>query len=367
MAHRSIRFRKTVIQPDVDQRRCVKRTVAFAPNVFGIALSIWMLCGHQAWVQEPAPVPTIRVQTSLTLVDVVAEQAKKEAHTTALLTSLKRDDFRVFDNGREVPVRTFDVGLEHTTRPIALWLIVQCNMGFPSEWASMFMKGKTQYLKPALMHLDKSDVVGVAHWCDDGQAEIDVTPGTKVDAALDGVNAVLAAGVFHGDNRSGELAMQQMIRLIVDDTRQTTPARLPVLLFLYGDHSATYAVEANRIIEALLETSGIVFGLNDQNFYHDPHEALDDGKIFWLGHYYSLDTGGQYYSASHPELFGSALDYILTQLHLRYTLGFEPPNLDGKRHDIKVELTKDAQKRFPSTELRFRREYVALNEPSLER
>jgi hypothetical protein len=323
-----------------------------------------MFYGHKINAQELPPVPTIRVQTSLTLVDIVAEQARKEAHTTALLTNLKIDDFRLFQDGHELPIRTFDVGSEHTTRPIALWLIVQCNMGFPSEWASMFMRGKTQYLKPALMHLYKTDVIGVAHWCDDGQAKIDVTPGTNVEIALDGVNAELGAGIFHGDNRSGELAMQGLIRMIVDNTRQITPARLPILLFLYGDHSGTYTEEANRIIADLLETSGIVFGLNDEDFHHDPHDALDSGQIFHLVHYYSLDTGGQYYSALHPEMLGTALDYILTQLHLRFTLGFEPPKLDGKHHDIRVELTKDAQRRFPSTTLRFRKEYVARQAPA---
>jgi hypothetical protein len=34
--------------------------------------------------------------------------------------------------------------------------------------------------------------------------------------------------------------------------------------------------------------------------------------------------------------------------------------LDGKTHDLRVELTKDAQKRFPKTTLRFRREYIPL-------
>jgi len=35
-----------------------------------------------------------------------------------------------------------------------------------------------------------------------------------------------------------------------------------------------------------------------------------------------------------------------------------PASLDGKRHELKVELTKEARKRFPATELSFRPEYV---------
>jgi hypothetical protein len=59
-------------------------------------------------------------------------------------------------------------------------------------------------------------------------------------------------------------------------------------------------------------------------------------------------------------LFAQALDYIVTQLHLRYTLSFQPSKLDGRTHELRVELTRDAQKRFPKTTLRFRREYIPM-------
>lgn len=62
-----------------------------------------------------------------------------------------------------------------------------------------------------------------------------------------------------------------------------------------------------------------------------------------------------------PELFAPALDYIITQVHLRYTLGFKPAKLDGKTYQLRVELTRDAQKRFLKTTLRFRSEYIPLS------
>jgi len=78
-----------------------------------------------------------------------------------------------------------------------------------------------------------------------------------------------------------------------------------------------------------------------------------------LVHSYCTRTGGQYYTTARPELYAPTLDYILSQLHLRYTLGFEPAKRDGKMHDLRVELTKDAQKRYPKATLHFRREYSA--------
>ena len=157
--------------------------------------------------------------------------------------------------------------------------------------------------------------------------------------------------------------MQKMIRMILDNVHHTTPERLPVFLFLYGDHCATLVDEANRIIEDVLETSGIVFGMSDNGYPFDSQQMFRDGKVFYLVHYYSPETGGQFYSTLDPRLFSAALDYILLQLHLRFTIGFKPLVVDGKRHTLKVELTKEAAKRFRGAELRFRQEYIPAASP----
>src|ERR1035437_3228475 len=258
-------------------------------------LALMVYCWSVASSQEPLQVPTFRVDAHLVLVDVVAENAKNKLRTRALLTDLAREDFRIFDNGREMPIQSFDVGGRHETRPIALWLIVQCNIGQLPEWNSGFLRGKTQLLRPALAHLEKDNAVGVAHWCDDGTASLDLSPGQDPDAALATVDRLISQHSIEGENRRGELAMQKMMRMILDSVHQSTPQRLPIFLFLYGDHSGTFVDEANRIIEDVLESSGIVFGMSDNGDHSDPEEMFRNGKVFSLVHYYGHETGGQYY------------------------------------------------------------------------
>jgi len=313
----------------------------------------------------------MHLQTTLTLVDGIAEQRDPESHNPKLLTSLQMSDFRLFDNGHEVPIETLDTG--NSVRPIALWLIVQCNMGFQENWASGFLQDKTPYLKPALAHLGKNDLLGVAHWCDNGEEAIDLTLGTDADAALQTIENLLFAPKKSGYNRAGELAMQNMIRQIDQSTRnakllhstglETRPifdsSRLPVFLFLYGDHSATNSSEARAIISDVLESAGMVFGLsNAMGAWFMNGDYM--GKTWNLVHTYARETGGEYYATLDPEKYASALDYILTQLRLRYTLSFKPAKLDGKTHELRVELTPAAQKRFPKTALRFRSQYIPL-------
>jgi hypothetical protein len=130
--------------------------------------------------------------------------------------------------------------------------------------------------------------------------------------------------------------------------------------FLYGDHCATYPREAETIIESVLETSGVVFGISDGRWPFDPERLFAAGQIYYLIPYYSQVTGGQYYTVSDPKLLSAALDYILSQLHLRYTTGFKPRVIDGKRHTIRVELSKETQRRYQGVQLRFRQEYLGV-------
>jgi hypothetical protein len=327
--------------------------------LLAIAASLCMGAPVRAVAAEPA--------SSTVLVDVIPATTKSNVDTKALLTGLKQEDFRLLDNGKEVSINSFKAGARRGTRPISLWFIVQCPEALPPDWHSEFMRGKTQLLKPALASLDKEDVVGVAHWCDDGTASIDFTPAHDVDAALASIDKVLGQKSFDFrsvDNRPGELAMQKMFESIVQDAEQTKPSRLPVLLFLYGDHCGLYENEAQHILRHVLETSGIVFGISDGGVRFNPDMLFANHQINFVVHYYSKETGGEYYTATNASLFPAALEFILTQLHFRYTLGFTPLVADGNRHTLKVEFTKDARGRFPGVDLRFRQTYVPVATPA---
>jgi len=49
-------------------------------------------------------------------------------------------------------------------------------------------------------------------------------------------------------------------------------------------------------------------------------------------------------------------------LHFRYELGFIPPAIDGKRHQLRVELIKEAQEKYKGIRLRFRPEYIPVKD-----
>jgi hypothetical protein len=121
------------------------------------------------------------VQSSLVLVDVITQDSKSGLP----VRDFRKEDFRVLDNGQEVRVATFDAGAQFDTRPVALWLVVICNEGGKSEFeASGGFAGKESLFRSSLDHLEKHDTVGVAHWCDNGEAQLDLLPTEDRDSAI---------------------------------------------------------------------------------------------------------------------------------------------------------------------------------------
>src|SRR5689334_5168262 len=125
-------------------------------------------------------VPTFRASSSLVLVDVMAVDSKSGLP----INKLDLQDFRVLDNGDEVPITTFDTGTHYDTRPVALWLVVICgeeNNGI--KGSGSFLWNETRF-RPALDDLDKKDRIGVAHWCDNGDVKLDLPSTDNKDAAI---------------------------------------------------------------------------------------------------------------------------------------------------------------------------------------
>jgi|SRR5580658_7281051 hypothetical protein len=113
------------------------------------------------------------------------------------------------------------------------------------------------------------------------------------------------------------------------------------------------------LIPDFLETSGIVSGIKDSMAPQGP--LPHNGAIGELEHDMADQTGGESFTTS-PSGYAAALDAILMQLHFCYELGLVPPALDGKRHELKVELTKEAAGSHKGVRFRCRPGYIPVKE-----
>ena len=328
-------------------------------SALGAALFSFLI--SSSFAQQPeqptAAQTTIRVQSSLVLVDVISQDPKNGLP----VQDFKKEDFRLYDNGHEVPIASFDSGARYATRPFVLWLTVICNERGKIGGSAEFV-GKESLFRPAFDHLDKRDTVGVAHWCDNGETRLDLPPTKDRDIPLRVLAETIKPISFEVGGKSnlvGEDTYRRMLRLIIQDAHRRNPQPLPVIVFLDGDHTGQPRYELDQVVNDLLETSGIVFGIKDQmapRMY-----GLGNGQVSEISHYVAEQTGGQYLTAPAKD-YATALDMILVQLHFRYELGFVPPKLDGKRHELRVELTKEAHEKYKGILLKFRPEYIPVSE-----
>ena len=303
--------------------------------------------------QSPSPDLTFHTSSNLVLVDVFAIDPKNGLPDQ----TLKRDDFELFDNDHPVALTTFDTGKQ--TRPLALWFVVQCSMEGWEREGSRFFQGQINRLMPTLKHLPPQDQVAVAHWCDNGDSQLDLRPTSNIDDAAASLERVLTLKRDASpSDRPGELALQRTLQLIVDTTRSSAREPLPVVIFLYGDHSGMPREEADHFINELLETSAIAFGLKDRR---SPNMWFLLGEQKEVAHYIATQTGGEYLAVA-PDKYATGLEEILRQLHFRYELGFKPETLDGKRHKLTVKLAAAAKNQHKGVRLRFRAAYVPVGD-----
>jgi len=337
------------------------RTVSIVLQVYAMVGGAILISYGATLASQQAPgstqTPIIRTQSSLVLVDVIGEDAKNGLP----VRDFQKDDFRVYDNRQAVSIESFDRGSGPGARPVIVWLVVICNeqgkIGGSANYA-----GKEALFRPALEHLDKHDMVGVAHWCDNGETQLDLAPTENRDAPLRVLAEIIRPIPFQGGNSHadevGEVTFRKMIRLIIQDAHRRNPQPLPAVVFLDGDHTGQPIEELNALVDDFLETSGIVFGIKDSRY---PWVMPLIGEHAQILHYMAKETGGQYVIAS-PSGYAAALESILTQLHFRYEIGFIPAAIDGKRHSLKVELAHEAREKHKGVRLRFRPEYIPVPE-----
>lgn len=306
-----------------------------------LAVSIYCLV-------KPMSMPANTV-VRMALINVFVEDQK----TRTPVKDLNYTDFQIFDNGALVEPDTFVSASTDTSSSITMWILVSCTEKGQNQDGSGFVAGNLSALKEALANLDSTSRVGVAHWCADENASIDLSPSQDHDASLVALGGILHRVHVEPSKSSGTRGFQRALDLIVKENQQANNEALPTILLLGNANLDLPKDGADPIARKLLSRGAVLYQVKNANEAirgeHSPFEAI------------CHQTGGRVYAVQH-ENFLEAMNRIMSALRSRYTLGLVLHNVDSEWHEIRVRLTKAALHKHKSVRVDYSFGYLATSE-----
>lgn len=275
--------------------------------------------------QEPAQQsPTIKTEVNLVNLFVTVRDKKKH-----VITNLKREDFRIFENEQEQKVAFFSA---ETTLPITLGLLIdtsgseQNRLPAEQEAASRFLNRVLRKGDEAMVISFDLDVDLLSDFTDDhaqlkraiNHAQVNAAGGVVTPSTLptgpNGTHFYDAVWVACGEKLATEAGRKALV-IITDAEDFGSKVRL--------EEAIESAERTNTVVHVLL--------------VHDPGYGWRPD----VAHKMAEQTGGRVIEVSSEKHLQEAFDQISEELRQQYTLGYYPTNgaRDGTFRKIKVETT----------------------------
>ena len=271
--------------------------------------------------------PVFRSSSSFIAVDV---QVLAGLHAA---TGLKRDDFRIWDNNQPQSVASF--GTENQELDVLLMIDV-------SQSTSAIQEAIKSSATAAMAQLLPGDRVGVVVFADEPFV---ATPLTVDRAAVAAAIARLPVG-------RGGTELNATTKSTAKYLRQKARFGARRAIVMMTDNKGYQGVDDQEVRRELW-ASNVVF--NVLLFPANSSRGKADVRTF------AKATGGEALALRGQ---GVSLEELFRRLRQRYFLLYAAPaSKPGELHQIRVELSDDAKRRFPKARVNARSGYVAAGPP----
>jgi Ca-activated chloride channel homolog len=275
-----------------------------------LAAALWLAPAFALPAQDDDEV--VRVESDIVVLNVtVTDPQGRYVH------KLKRDDFKVFEDGREQPLSLFSV--EET--PFAAAILIDTS-GSMEHRVTLARAAAIRFLDG----LRPDDVAAVYHFDSKVEQLQDFSPGRDLPPLAYSLGA------------RGMTAMHDAVaRAAADLSRRAERRRAIVLLSDGADTMSRASLE--KATHAALSADAVVYTVNMMDQQANPTE-----KVRALGPLksYAEKTGGRYVSTPGGQAMAEAFTSIVEELTNQYTLGYRPSNRarDGRWRAIDLKLSR---------------------------
>jgi len=264
--------------------------------------------------------------------DVVPVYVTVTDRSDRLVTTLTRDHFQVFDNGKPQPITLFD----NTPQPIRL--VVMLDVSGSMLGNLPILRAACEQLFARLRPGDLARVGSFGHDITISPAftanRVELVSALPTDIAYDAPTPLWRALDQAMTSLSGE--KERKVVLVLSDGKDGAPFKFGEK-FLSQLEIVDRAQREEVMIYAIgLRSRGVPRAIGPgANLGAMMAADLPDPGLGTV----AVDTGGGYLEIQPRDDLGAAFARVADELHSQYLLGFAPPARDGKRHKIEVKLT----------------------------
>jgi VWFA-related protein len=294
--------------------------------VFGRSM-VTLLAAGAGLSQQPA----FRAKTQ-----TVSLYATVRGDDGRLIPNLRRDDFKIVDDGRPAEVTVFS----NQPQPIVVALMIDTGGGL--QLGTYSPTNRIARFREAAMHFVKA-----------------LRPGDRAVIGSFGYTEVATSPMPTGDRAALE-------RILLEELWPIGGVS-PLWQGIDAGMSSLHAETERRVV--LVLTAGIAsparFAPGWRGTYSDVYERAtrEDFMIYAIGFektglggqvtVLADATGGGYFQVPNDADLAATFAQVAEELRHQYLLGFTPRALDGKTHRIVVQVNR------PGIRVRARKEYVA--------
>jgi VWFA-related protein len=279
--------------------------------------------GEHKLTRADAEQPEEQVRLSARLVNVFFTATDRRR---AIVTDLRREEVRVFENGREQEVFAF---VRQTDLPLAIAVLIDVSASqqhtLPEEKAAA-ARFVRSFVRPG------TDVVAIVAFRDEVMLIEDFTSEiSRVEAALHRVRYTPASS-RDPEGRFGGTSLYDAIVLTARDLLARQPGRRTILLLTDGEDTTSVYRLSDAITEALrAEVMIYAIGIGDRYRF-----GINSDVLRRL----AQETGGRAYFPSNAGDLARAFREIETELRSQYLVAYYPsdPTPDGRFRQIEIRV-----------------------------
>ncbi len=315
---------------------------------------------------KPTPPPSdddevIKVDTDIVNVLFTAQDRNRR-----LLTNLKQEDIKLFEDSKPQEITTFS---RQVDLPLSLAILIDVSASqertLPEEKAAAISFLET-VVRPA------KDEVAVISFTGESTLEQGMTNNMpRLRRSIEKVRFIPPSGYIgggviagtppiSGDNQAaqGSTAIWDAIWVTSDEILGPAPERTRRAIILLTDGVNTYGKKKlDEAVQAALRSEAIIYsvGIGD-NFY----SGVDKGSLNKI----SERTGGRAYFPRDERELRDAFAQIQEEMRSQYLLAYEPTNQnrDGSYRKIEIQLT-NSQLQKDKVKVTHRQGYFAKSAP----